>query len=161
MSTPGKMDKETVGTIEKLAESAAQDLGLELVDLGYKFTKKQLRLTIYIDKPGGVFLADCEKMSKFLGELLDEEDPIPGRYILEVSSPGPARPLKKTADFLRFRGRGIQVKTFEKINERRNFKGILKDFQDDFLLIETEKGEQIRIALREVAKANLYEKNRG
>lgn len=165
MNTPGRIGKETINivekTVEKLANSVTQDLGLELVDIEYKSLRRQPHLTVYIDKPGGVSLEDCEKVSKSLGELLDGEDPIPYRYILEVSSPGPARSLKKAADFRRFQGHDVQIKTYEKMNGRRNFKGVLKNFQEDFIIIETNEGEQIRIGLKEVAKANLYEKNRG
>lgn len=161
MHTPGKIDKGTVGAIEKLADGVMQDLGLELVDVKLRSLRKQPHLTIYIDKPGGVSLNDCEKVSKLLGELLDGEDPIPHRYILEVSSPGPTRPLKKEADYRRFQGRDLQIRTYEKIDGRRNFKGVLKDFLGDSIIIETEEGVQIKIDLKEVAKANLYEKNRG
>ncbi len=161
MDTPGKSGKVTVSTIEKIANSVTQDLGLELVDIKYRSFGKQPHLTIYIDKPEGVSLKDCEILSKSLGELLDEEDPIPFRYILEVSSPGLARPLKKAADFRRFQGHDVHIKTNEKIKGRRNFKGILKHHREDFIIIETEEGEQIRIDLKKVAKANLYVKKRG
>lgn len=160
MKSPGKIGQETISTIEKLACSVTQDLGLELVDVEYKSWRRQPHLIIYIDKPGGISLEDCEKMSKSLGELLDGEDPIPYRYILEVSSPGLERPLKKADDFRKFQGHDVKIKTYEKLNGSRNFKGILKNFQDGFIIIETEEGERIRINLKEVAKANLYDKNR-
>lgn len=161
MSTPRKTGKGTISIIEKLAENVTEDLGLELVDVKFGSFGKQLHLTIFIDKPGGVSLDDCEKVSRALGVLLDGEDPIPHRYFLEVSSPGPERPLKKEADFRRFLEHDVQIRTVEKIDGRRNFKGVLKKFQDNFITIETGENEQIRIDYKEVAKANLYEKKQG
>jgi ribosome maturation factor RimP len=161
LGTPGNIRKKTVSIIENLACNVTKGLEIELVDVGYGFMGGQPHVTVYIDKPGGIFLEDCEKVSKSLGELLDLEDPIPSSYTLEVSSPGIERPLKKAADFRRFEGHDVKIKTYDKLDGRRNFKGVLKKFQEDFFILQTEEGEQIKINLKEVAKANLYYKNRG
>lgn len=155
------MKKNIVKIVENLAQRVTDSLEIELVDVEQRFRGRRLHLTVYIDKPGGVFLEDCEKVSKSLGELLDREDPIPSSYTLEVSSPGVERPLKKAADFRRFKGHDVKIRTREKLDGRQNFKGVLIDFGEDLITIQTVEGEQIKVELKEVAKANLYYKNRG
>jgi ribosome maturation factor RimP len=156
------MKKNIVNIFENLARQITDSLEMELVDVEHRAGRGGgPHITVYIDKPGGVFLGDCEKVSKSLGELLDLEDPIPSRYTLEVSSPGVERPLKKAADFSRFKGHDVKIRTREKLAGRQNFKGVLTDFNDDLLTLQTAAGDQIEIKLKEVAKANLYYKNRG
>lgn len=144
--------------IEKLAVTVTEKLGLELVDVDYLPAGKRSRVVVFIDKPGGVFLEDCEAVNNILGKILDQADPIPSSYFLEVSSPGLERPLKKPADFQRFRGYYVKIRTKNKINERRNFLGVLKEFQEDTLVLETDDGAAFSIALSEINKANLWYK---
>lgn len=155
------MKKNIVKIVENLARQVTNSLEIELVDVEQRFRGRRPHITVYIDKPGGVFLGDCEKVSKSLGEQLDLEDPFPYSYTLEVSSPGVERPLKKAADFHRFKGHDIKIRTHEKLDGRQNFKGLLVDFKEDLIVLQTADGEQIKIELKEVAKANLYYKNRG
>jgi ribosome maturation factor RimP len=143
-------------TIEDLALRVLNDLDLELVGIEYKPYKGRVHLVVYIDKPGGVFLEDCEHVSKFLGELLDREDPIPYSYVLEVSSPGVERPLMKKTDFDRFKGNYVKIKTFLKINGQKNFVGELKGLQNDSMALQTDEGEMINISLKDISKANLF-----
>jgi ribosome maturation factor RimP len=146
--------------IEELALMVTDKIGIELVGVDYKSSGKRPHLVVYIDKPGGVFLEDCEEVNKSLGEILDREDPIPSSYILEVSSPGIERPLKKPDDFRMFQGNYVKIKTSHKIKERKTFAGILKEFQEDLLIIETDEGEQFNIPLEEITKANLWYKQK-
>jgi ribosome maturation factor RimP len=147
--------------IEELALTVTGNMGIELVGVDYFPAGKRSRVVVYIDKPGGVFIEDCEEVNKSLGKILDHEDPIPSSYILEVSSPGIERPLKKPDDFRRFKGNYIKVKTYNKINGRRNFTGFLKEFSVDSLCLETDEGEQFNISLHEIAKANLWFRQNG
>ena len=89
---------------ERLVMPIIQNENFELVDLEYKKEGSNWYLRIYIDKPGGITLDDCQKVSEQLGEELDREDPISENYFLEVSSPGLDRPLMKDSDFIRFAG---------------------------------------------------------
>ena len=130
--------------------------GFELIDVEFVKESGNWYLRYYIDKPGGVFLEDCEHVSKFLGELLDREDPIPYSYVLEVSSPGVERPLMKKADFDRFKGNYVRIKTFLKINGQKNFVGELKGLQNDSMALQTDEGEMINISLKDISKANLF-----
>src|SRR5688572_25516812 len=86
---------------EKLAIPIIEKEEFELVDIEYKKEGANWYLRLYIDKPGGITLDDCQKISNQLGDRLDEEDPIKGNYFLQVSSPGLDRPLKKERDFVR------------------------------------------------------------
>lgn len=142
--------------IEDLALRALHGMDLELVGIEYKPYKGRVHLVVYIDKPGGVFLEDCEHVSKSLGELLDREDPISHSYVLEVSSPGVERPLMKKADFDRFKGNYVRIKTFSKINGQKNFLGELKGLEKDSIVLKTDQGEIIRIPLKDILKANLF-----
>ncbi|NLX91237.1 MAG: ribosome maturation factor RimP [Firmicutes bacterium] len=155
------MDRKKIRSIvEELAEGAAGALGMELVDVDFKTTNRGYHIIVYIDKPGGVFLEDCEMVSKSLGELLDLHDPIPSRYILEVSSPGIERPLKKREDFVRFLGEEAKIKTASKINGCKNFTGILGEVRGDNLILRVGK-EEIAIPFQDITKANLCYKKGG
>lgn len=145
--------------LEEMALKVTTGMGIELVDVEYFPAGNRSRVVVYIDKPGGVFIEDCEEVNKALGEILDREDPIPSSYLLEVSSPGVERPLKKPEDYKRFKGNYVKIKTFNKINDRKNFAGILKDFEKNLVVIEIDTGEHYTIPLQEIAKANLWYKD--
>ncbi|HHY36124.1 MAG TPA: ribosome maturation factor RimP [Firmicutes bacterium] len=140
--------------IAALAEPIIEELKLELVDVEYRKEGSRWYLRLFIDKEGGVDVEDCREVSERVGQVLDEADPIPHSYYLEVSSPGVERPLKKKEDYLRFRGRTIKLKTYSPVAGRRNFRGLLQGIEADKVIIEVEK-EQIAIPLEQVAKAHL------
>lgn len=144
-----------VDTVLPLATSLAEKLGLELVDVEYVSEGGRMVLRVLIDKTGGVTLDDCEAMNRALSDELDRTDPIEQSYVLEVSSPGIERPLKKEADFIRFTGRQARVRLFSPFNGRKNFTGILRGFEDQHIVLETEQDALSRIPLAQVAKANL------
>ena len=127
---------------------------LELVDVEYKKEGKSWVLRIFIDKEGGVTIADCQKVSRLTGDVIDVEETITTTYSLEVSSPGLNRVLKREEDFLKFKGRQIYVHSLSPIDNRKKFNGILTDFKDQTVFIEVD-GEVLGIPLRHVGKANL------
>src|ERR1044071_6350392 len=111
-----ELDRESIGKI--IGRVAARE-GLELVHWETVGPRSNFVLRIYIDKPGGVTHADCELVSKQVGTLLDVEELIPNRYVLEVSSPGIERGLYKPADYARFAGSRVKLKTSEPIDGQR------------------------------------------
>ncbi len=128
--------------------------GVELVHIEYQPEGSRSVLRIYIDKPGGVSLQDCARVSKHASALLDEEDFVPRRYVLEVSSPGIERPLFKEADYRRFVGKEIRLITTERIEDRRKFTGLIRTFSEGILKLELD-GETYQIPFSKIRKANL------
>lgn len=137
-----------------LAEEVAARQGVEVVDVEYVKERGEYYLRIFIDKPEGVGLDDCQAFSEEIGDLLDDVDPIPGSYSLEISSPGVERPLKKERDFERFAGRLAAIRTYAPQDGRRNWKGVLQGLQDGCVVIEVE-GRQVAIPVEAIAKAHL------
>ena len=128
--------------------------GLELVDVEFKKEGKNWVLRIYIDREGGVTLADCQKVSRLAGDLIEVEEAIEPVYTLEVSSPGLNRVLKKEKDFHKYSGKKIYVQCHAPMDGRKKFTGILTDFIDQSIHLEVD-GQHYTIPLNLVAKANL------
>ena len=126
---------------EELLQPLVDAHGFELVDVEYVKEAGNWYLRAYIDKPGGIAVDDCEVISRALSDKLDEEDYIEESDILEVSSPGLGRPLKKEKDFKRSIGREIEVRTFRAIDKQKEFTGILKEFDKDSFTIVMEDNE--------------------
>lgn len=129
-------------------------LGLELVDVEFVKEGSAWFLRIFIDKPGGITHDDCQAVSERIGQILDEKDPIPHAYVLEVSSPGIERPLKKREDFERFKGRKVRASTFVPVDGTKEFIGELGGLEDDVLLINM-NGKTITLPLDQVARVRL------
>ncbi len=129
-------------------------LGLELVDVEYLTQGGRWIVRVYVDREGGVTLDECAMLSRELGPLLDVKDVIPHEYVLEVSSPGLNRRLKKEKDFVWARGKKVKLRTRNPIDGRRNFTGMLTDVREGDLLLEVEGGTVV-IALREIERANV------
>lgn len=149
-----------VAKIESLALPLVTSLGLELVEVEYKREGPQMVLRISIDKEGGIMLDDCAAVSKELSALLEVEDIVPGNFSLEVSSPGLNRPLKSRADYERYKGKLVKVKTFAPTaddagNIRRTFLGKLIGLDGDLILLQLQEGQSAKIPLSAVAKAHL------
>ena len=140
--------------IRQVAEPILQSEGLELVDLEYQREAQGWVLRFYIDRDGGVTVEDCAEVSGELGAVLEVRDLIANPYVLEVSSPGLTRPLKKPEDFKKFQNRPVKIKTFEPIDGRRNFKGMLLGLEGEKVRLEME-GQLYEIPLEGIAKANL------
>jgi len=152
-----------VDVAERLAEvieQIATPLGMELVDLEYKREGRDMVVRVFLDKEGGITLDDCAAVSRELSDLLDVEDIIAGHYNLEVSSPGICRPLKKVADFQRFTGKLIKVRTYDmwaddQGNKRKTFLGTLTGIEGGVIGVHLKEGQHAAIPLDKVAKANL------
>lgn len=127
---------------EKLLEPVLEKNQFELVDVEYVKEGGSWYLRAYIDKPGGITVDDCEIVNRALGDLLDEHDFIEESYILEVSSPGLGRPLKKERDFVRSMGEEVEIRTYRMVNKQKEFRGILKAYDKETVTIEPEDGEE-------------------
>ena len=125
---------------EAILMPIVEEHGLELVDVEYVKEGGTWYLRAYIDKPGGINVDDCEVVSRRLSDILDEKDYIEEAYILEVSSPGLGRPLKKEKDFKRSLGEEVDVRTYRMIEKQKEFTGLLKDYDDATVTIEMEDG---------------------
>lgn len=122
---------------EELLEPIVSEAGFELVDVEYVKEAGTWYLRAYIDKPEGVGIVDCEHVSRAFSEKLDEEDFIPDAYILEVSSPGLGRALKKDRHLEKSLGEEVEIKTYKPIERQKEFIGILKAFDKDTVTIQT------------------------
>ena len=139
-----------------LAEPLAEELGLELWDVEYVREAGTNYLRVYIDRPGeGVFISDCEAMSKALDPALDEADPIPDSYTFEVSSAGADRVLKKPEHFAQFQGAEVEVKLYRPQEGQKNFIGLLQSWQDGDTTIEV-GGKPMTFTKKDIALVRLY-----
>ena len=125
---------------EEILLPIVEEYGFELVDVEYVKEGGTWYLRTYIDKEGGISIDDCEKVSRRLSDILDEKDYIDDTYIMEVSSPGLGRPLKKEKDFKRSLGKEVDIRTYRMIDKQKEFTGILKDYDKDTVTIEMEDG---------------------
>ncbi len=141
-------------SVEELVTPIINENRLELVDVEYKKEGKSWFLRIFIDKEGGVTVDDCSNVSRQIADLIEVEEIVPSSYTLEVSSPGLDRPLKKEKDFLRFKGQRAHVTTFTPIDHQKNFKGTIRDFQNDVLFLEIDN-RRVEIPKNLIAKARL------
>ena len=145
--------------VTKIADGLLASLGMELVDIEYKREGRTMVMRIYIDKPGGVNLDDCADVNRELSAILDVDDVVPDRYLLEVSSPGLNRPLTKEADYLRYPGRLVKIKTRlltpdDKGNMRKTFFGELIGCSDGVVRMKLKEGQTASLPLTGIAKAN-------
>lgn len=122
---------------EALVLPIIEQNGFELVDVEYVKEGGSWYLRAYIDKPGGITVDDCEIVSRAFGDLLDEKDFIEDSYILEVSSPGLGRPLKKDKDFDRNMGSEVEIRLYKAQNGSKEFTGILKAYDKSAVTIDT------------------------
>lgn len=138
----------------QLLEPAVERLGYELSDLELNIGNRNGLVRVFIDKPDGIGLDDCETVSRQVSALLDAEDPIPGHYVLEVSSPGLDRRLTKAEHFRRFSGETVKVKLRFPVDGRRNFRGTLATADDENIEVEVD-GESHRLPIATIASARL------
>ena len=127
--------------VEGLLEPTINNLGYELYDVEYAKEGKDYFLRIFIDKPEGIDLNDCEKVNDAINDLLDEADYIKDQYFLEVSSPGIERILRKDKHLAANIGTLVEVKLFKAIEKQKVLQGILKEFSKEKIVLETEDGE--------------------
>lgn len=127
---------------EEILLPIIEEHGFELVDVEYVKEGSTWYLRAYIDKPGGITIDDCETVSRRLSDILDEKDFIEDAYILEVSSPGLGRPLKKEKDYKRSLGEEVEIRTYRMIEKQKEFTGILKGYDEGTVTIEIENGTE-------------------
>lgn len=128
---------------EELLKPIVESAGVEIYDVEYVKEGSDFYLRCYIDKDGGVNIQDCETVSRALSDQLDAEDYIEDAYILEVSSPGLGRPLKKERDFERSLGEEVEIRLYKALNKQKEFTGILKAYDKETVTIETAEGELV------------------
>lgn len=141
--------------IHELAESTADQYGVQVVDVELAGNLRKPIVKVFIDKENGVTLEDCEKFSRALSAVLDMEDPIRTPYTLEVSSPGLDRPLKGMKDFQRNTGKLVRLITKESINKQNFFIGRIIEAKDDNLKLLLENKDEISIPFSQISKARL------
>ncbi|WP_066053379.1 ribosome maturation factor RimP [Robertmurraya korlensis] len=147
-----------IEVVEQIVEPIVNDLNLELVDIEYVKEGKSWFLRVYIDKDQGIDIEECGIVSEKLSEKLDELDPIPYNYFLEVSSPGAERPLKKQKDYEKAIGKNVHIKTYEPIDGEKTFEGVLTNFTGDTVTVEVKiktRKKTIEIPFDKVANARL------
>lgn len=127
----------------------------ELVDVEYVKEGGNWYLRAYIDKEGGITVDDCELVSRALSEILDEKDYISDAYILEVSSPGLGRQLKKEKDYARSVGEDVEIKLYRAINKQKEYEGCLLSYNEEMITIELEDGEKLDFARADIAMIRL------
>ena len=129
--------------------------GFELVDVEYVKEGGNWYLRAYIDKEGGIAVDDCEVVSRRLGDWLDEKDFIEDSYILEVSSPGLGRPLKKEKDYVRSMGKELEIRTYRAIDRQKEFFGVLSAYDENSVTITMEDGSEQTLKKSEIALIRL------
>lgn len=140
--------------VSSVVDSIIADTDMELVDVEY-VRERDWYLRVYLDKPGGVDLDDCQMVSERLSETLDAKDPIKENYLLEVSSPGLDRVLKKDKDFKRYHGSQVDVQLFKPLNGSKQFTGALGDVTDETVTIVTADGD-LNLERSAVAQIRLH-----
>ena len=150
----GQMTESVLKEIERLIEPVLAEMGIELVDMEFSSEQNRRILRIYADRPTGINLDDCAMVSREIGNLLDVKDLLQNRFVLEVSSPGLNRPLKRKKDFLRVIGQKIKVKTAVPLKGCRNFTGVLQSFESGTLQLKLDD-TVVLISEGDVKKANL------
>jgi ribosome maturation factor RimP len=146
--------RKIVALVRDLAEPICEAEGIELVHVEYGPEKGGKTMRLYIDKPDGITLDDCAVISHQVGDIIDVNLEESGSYHLEVSSPGPERPLGKMADFERFKGNVVRIRTAQTINGQKNFKGILSGISKGKVIICMEN-ETVAISFQDITKARL------
>ena len=140
---------------EKILLPITEEYDLEIYDVEYVKEGSDWYLRAYIDKEGGVTIEDCEKVSRAVSEVMDKEDFIPDAYILEVSSPGLGRALKKDKHLAKSIGAEVEIKTYKPIEKQKEFSGILKEYDEESRTIGQEEGTNMKFARSDIALIRL------
>jgi len=151
-----KREKHIINQVEALAKPLCAGENLELVHIEYQRESAGRILRVYIDRPEGVALDDCVNVSRQLNDLLDVHLDDIGPYNLEVTSPGPRRPLSKLEDYERFKGRLAKIKTLQPIDAQKNFRGIIAGLNADKITLSS-KEKTVDIPFGEISKARLVD----
>ena len=149
------MSRKTVEKAEELTRDTIEAMGYELADVEFAKEQGEWVLTFYIDKPGGVNIDDCEKVSRAIDPILDEADPIESSYMFEVSSAGCERQLKRPSDFERFMGEPILLKTYKPVAGRKEFAGVLAGYDNGSVLVDMGSGDPLWFEKADIAMVRL------
>ncbi len=150
------MDKSLIAErIASIAKAVVGEGPYEIVHVEIAGTKRDMVVRVFIDKDGGVTLDDCSNVSRALEEILDREDLIPVRYVLEVSSPGIERKLYSVADFVRFKGELAKIKTKGEIKGQKNFVGPIEAVEGSLITIVDRNSGPVSVEFDQIDKANL------
>jgi len=141
--------------IKKIIEPVINTGGIELYDIEFNRMRGKGLLRVFIEKEGGVTIEDCGRISREIEAVLDVEDPIPFSYVLEVSSPGLDRPLKKLEDFNRYSGNMVRVTTLEPVDNQTFFIGTIDKVENDEISLLLPKNRQVIIPFKNISKARL------
>ena len=147
-------EQKVIRRVWALAEPLCESEGLELIQVEYQREPAGRILRLYIDKPGGIRLDDCAAVSRQLGDILDVNLDDAGPYNLEVTSPGPERPLAKMKDFNKFRGRRAKIKISGLLNGQKNFKGVILGVTGDQVSLQIDE-QTVTIPYADISKARL------
>jgi ribosome maturation factor RimP len=150
---PGGFSLNTAQKVEQLLKPTVEELGFELCDVEFVKEYGDWVLTLYIDRPEGVTIDDCERVSKVIDPILDEADPIEQQYFLSVSSLGLDRPLKKDADFARNLGKRIEIKLFAPKYGKKEYIGELVRFDDAEIAVRLGGGDEQELVFERKAIA--------
>ncbi len=137
---------------EELLKQIIENMGYDLYDIEYLKEGKDYHLCIYIDKENGIDILDCEKVNEVIDPILDKADYIKDSYFLEVSSAGLERKLKRKEHFEKQTGKKIEINLYSKVDGKKNIQGILKECNNDFLVLQTEQKE-IKINIEQISNA--------
>jgi ribosome maturation factor RimP len=151
------LDKDNSMLIERIREVAlplCQAENYDLVNIEYVKENLEIIIRLYLDKPGGIAMDDCVYVSRQLGDLIDIHIEDIGRYRLEVSSPGPRRPLNNKEDFQRFKGERVKIHTSELIDNKKKFTGILETINENSVVVAVDE-EMVEIMDHLITKAIL------
>jgi len=151
-----RKQKDIIEQVEALAEPLCDSEGLELVHVEYQREPGGRILRLYIDRAGGVTLDDCANVSRQLNDMLDVYLDDIGSYSLEVTSPGPERPLSKLQDYERFRGRKAKIRTWQPLNNQKNFTGIISGVAADHIELSSNE-KTVVIPFGDISKARLVD----
>ena len=132
-----------------------EEKNFELVDVEFVKEGPNWYLRIYIDKEGGITIDDCEAVSRALEVELDKNDPIEQAYILEVSSPGIDRPLKKESDFAKYAGEIVDIKLYKAFEGSKEYQGALKGLENNIVTITDDNGKEISFDRKDIAGVRL------
>lgn len=138
----------------RILAPVVESMGYELFGVEFAYGKSNASLRIYIDRPSGISIADCEQVSRQVSGMLDVEDVIPSHYVLEVSSPGLDRPLFEAEHFIRFRGHRVRMQLVAPFKGRRNVVGCILGLESNEVIIDSD-GEAFSVPLENVKKARL------
>lgn len=149
------MQEKIQDLVMNMLKPAVEKLDLELVAVEYLKERSNWYLRVYIDKEKGVDLDDCERASTVISALLDEKDPIPHAYFLEVSSPGVERVLQRDADFVKFKQALVNVQLYAPLEGQKKLQGKLGEVTQEILVLNLEGGKVLEIPRNKIAQVRL------